>query len=403
MSRGLIVGVALIAAALAAAAATSDPPPDPNGDAMRAALDRSGLPEATCAAAWNAYESARDQGADEQGAFTAALSAVLPADQAKLVAAYVTAHGGAPPSSSSSSSPTPSPTPTPSAPSTNGAPPALVAQTIVPPGGWTGGRAILARDIPISDWLADKGWPEGKPISDARLVAGGTWYPRDALAVDRWLTAGELRIKDDAFSPIELKRGADTLVVYVANSATLLGADTRLVCSILAAQMIADALGCILPTCEIVDAAWRARVVSLPSHPIPPTNWMCSVAAGLEEDRQVFGTAPMPAGLTATWGKDYVMHPDLFVHKDMACIYGWHRPDGSVWQSGGNGGGSPHPARYFDYSHTFRLVSKVARLNGSSVLLGDLYKSRPDLVGGPRWGGRAGPARHPLVKELPAP
>jgi hypothetical protein len=125
---------------------------------------------------------------------------------------------------------------------------------------------------------------------------------------------------------------------------------------------------------------------------------MCSVAATVLEDSLVFPHfQPASSGIAATWGKEYVLNPRLANQPDVSNIYGWHRADGSIWQSPESGGGSNHPARYFDYSHCFRLVKPRAWLNKTEVSLPALFSQRPDLVGGPRFGGRVCPVRQPLV------
>lgn len=404
----LVIGglLAVVAVAAAAGGASSEPELDENGAIMRQSLESAGIPSERCDQAWGAYQAARENGASEPQAFAAALATLTPTEAASVWATYAALHGGTATNPTPTPNPQPQPQPQPQpGPTTPKGPAVLVAQTETPAGGWSGGRAILARDIPIADWITSNGWPEGAKENDGRgersdyLVPGYGWFPRDRLAQE-WDKQG--LVVFSGWTWIPLASGRDVLEVEISDSVALLGGDVRLTISMLGAQAIADRHGCILPTAAMVDQCWKLKAQTLPDsplvpNPVPAVN-MCSVAASLLEDTRVFPHfRPAMKGIAATWGKEYTLTPALAHNPDVSNIYGWHRADGTVWQSPGSGGGSVHPARYFDYSHTFRLVKPVARLNGTQVALPPLYTARPDLVGGTRFGNQPCPLRQPLV------
>lgn len=138
------------------------------------------------------------------------------------------------------------------------------------------------------------------------------------------------------------------------------------------AQRIADRFGAMLPTKALVDAIWRAAVVKIEPHPMnyrPLAGDDVRIIAQHEAivDSQVTGRE----GLRDGGFKSIVVGRTLATPAGAGkvCIFGWHRANGvpiqPVYCS--------HSARFSDYSHGTRLVSRTAYLNGQPVAIESLF------------------------------
>lgn len=138
------------------------------------------------------------------------------------------------------------------------------------------------------------------------------------------------------------------------------------------AQRIADRFDAILPTKALVDAIWRAATVKIEPHPMsyaPLSGDDVRIIAQHEAivDSQVTGRE----GLRDGGFKSIVVGRTLATPAGAGkvCIFGWHRANGvpiqPVYCS--------HSARFSDYSHGTRLVSRTAYLNGQSVAIESLF------------------------------
>ena len=137
-----------------------------------------------------------------------------------------------------------------------------------------------------------------------------------------------------------------------------------------AAQRVADALDCTLPTPRIVDLIHRAAAVKLEPHPLPPGPEMTTVARFIEHDAVIAsvlaGSGAPPAGrIVAGHKKDVVLTPRLAAARGRVAIYGWHRANGSPIQSLFLG----HAGTWIDYSHGVRLVAKDVGWRGGAARL----------------------------------
>lgn len=318
-----------------------------------------------------------------------------------------------PPSSPAPSSPPPTPPP---------AAKTLQGQLVEPVGGWTGARKLIAQDLaPPGAWLHS---PEGAMVTSPRVKADPhntvyRIYQRDVVVMEKWLPLGMLSVT--GWTNITLfessmavggklipRTSSDpdyrSLTVTVANSPVLVAGEVPLSCSILAAQVICDAWDCILPTFAIVDETWKAASQRLAPRPLVQTvadeAVMMSIAMWLQESDQIADELRAQGNqqsLTATWGKEYVMHPGLIVpwrdhrgvvqpeNMNAATMYGWHLPTGVAIQSPEDGVSFAHQASYFDYSHRVRPVKRQCVLDGKPADLADVYRYDAGMVCHGRW------------------
>lgn len=208
-------------------------------------------------------------------------------------------------------------------------------------------------------------------------------------------TARELRVVDLVLAgnvpvatrtlvdvPIEFR---DTLgrprnvVLSVSSDYLAVGTDAdsvRMPLSPIAAQHIADALGCMLPTTRIVDLIWKAARTLAPAPWGPPYDAsMLSVARfaahSARVDAQQAAAGVIPGELVGGTKKDVVLANRLLVKPASVAIYGWHRANSVPIQPLS----LVHEDSYADYSHGFRLVLKTCVLDGiEDVSLSNVLK-----------------------------
>ncbi len=139
----------------------------------------------------------------------------------------------------------------------------------------------------------------------------------------------------------------------------------------LAAQPIADALGCLLPTRKMVDAIHAQAAVKLSPAPISPSTTDIMRATTQYRHHQTVEAqrAGQPLGaLIAGIKKDVVITPLLATNPGKVAIYGWHYPNGSPIQPLYLG----HVDWYVDYSHGIRLVKDVMLVDGVAMPVADV-------------------------------
>lgn len=159
-----------------------------------------------------------------------------------------------------------------------------------------------------------------------------------------------------------------SVVLSVSSDYLAVGTDSdsvRVPLSPIAAQRIADALDCVLPTTRIVDLVWKA------SHALVPAPWgppydasMMSVtrfaAHSARIDAQQVTAGVVPGELVSGSKKDVVLANRLLAKPASVAIYGWHRANGVPIQPLS----LVHEDSYADYSHGFRLVLETCTLDG---------------------------------------
>lgn len=133
-----------------------------------------------------------------------------------------------------------------------------------------------------------------------------------------------------------------------------------------------------LPTTRIVDAVYAEASERLSPAPLPAGPRMRSMGYWLQHESLVeAASAGQPLGLlTAGHKKDVVLSARLRGASDRVAIYGWHRPDGRPIQPLS----TVHGARYADYSHGVRLVSRTVSVDGVDR---DLFEVLADPAAAP--------------------
>lgn len=160
-----------------------------------------------------------------------------------------------------------------------------------------------------------------------------------------------------------------TVTVFAAPDYLAVGSDADYFLTPLtpaAAQRVAVATGCRLPTRQIVDAIHAAAPLKLTPQPIPPSKEMVTLPVFARHNELVWAQrqallASHPLGtLVAGQKKDVVLTPQLATKPGKVAIYGWHHTNGIAIQPLYLG----HADSWVDYSHGLRLVHQTAKLDG---------------------------------------
>ena len=201
-----------------------------------------------------------------------------------------------------------------------------------------------------------------------QTAAGFGWKQRDSLAVQK-LLQGHMPKFLKTFVPVNVavmdsisgKKIKATF--YVMPDYLSIGTDenwARLPITPMAAQQVADSLGCFLPTRKMVDDIYRAAAVKL--EPVPLYSLRDSTPVFYHHHLIVEGQRKGKKGLIAGIKKDVVLSGR--VNRDnrpnRVAIYGWHRLDGKPIQPLYTG----HVDWYVDYSHGIRLVLRSVKVEG---------------------------------------
>jgi hypothetical protein len=138
----------------------------------------------------------------------------------------------------------------------------------------------------------------------------------------------------------------------------------------MAAQRIADAWGCFLPTRKIVNDIYQSARVRL--EPVPMYAFRDSPVTMFQHHLIIEGQRKGKEGLIAGIKKDVVLSPIVPAHvkPNREAIYGWHRLNGKPIQPLYAG----HVNWYVDYSHGIRLISQTIKVNGKKMNYRDVLK-----------------------------
>ena len=211
-----------------------------------------------------------------------------------------------------------------------------------------------------------------------KTVAAWHWEERDSLAV-RLVLSGDVpgflrkfvRIRT---SITDSTTGKKTEAwYYVAPDYLSIGSDedwARIPLTPMAAQKIADSLGCFLPTRKMVNDIYAQAKVKL--DPVPMYAFRDSSVTMWQHHLIIEGQRKGRKGLIAGIKKDVVITAAITkaVKPDRVAIYGWHRLTGVPIQPLYTG----HVNWYVDYSHGIRLVYKTIWVNGTAMDYTDVLK-----------------------------
>jgi hypothetical protein len=192
--------------------------------------------------------------------------------------------------------------------------------------------------------------------------------------------------------PIKVEDKGNTLIYRVTPDYLCLGDDNdyvRVPLGAPAAQRIADAFGCTLPTAKMSNQIWKEAKAQLEPKPMSgrtstisgktysPSQFLAKKMTDTDSfaehnkliQEQLSGH--QPGDLVAGHKKDVVLSNQLSTRPDRVAIHGLHNTKGQAIQGGSWG----HEITYRDYSHGIRLVDRAATLNGKPVdLVEDVMK-----------------------------
>jgi hypothetical protein len=199
-------------------------------------------------------------------------------------------------------------------------------------------------------------------------TGGLHWKQRDSLAVDLVLK-GHIPSFLKQMIPVHISAISSTTgkkisaIMYVSRDYLSIGNDddwARVPLTPMAAQKIADSLGCFLPTKKIVDDIYSSASIKL--EPIPMFAARDSSITMYHHHLMIEGLRKQQKGLIAGIKKDLVITEriNLDGRPNRVAIYGWHKTDGRPIQPLYTG----HVNWYVDYSHGARLVSRKIKVNG---------------------------------------
>jgi hypothetical protein len=223
------------------------------------------------------------------------------------------------------------------------------------PGGAEFGARISAMDLPTRE----------KAIV-AEVMAGNvpdSWRHFAAVTISR--TIGDQNVT------AEFMVAPDYLAIGSNEDSLLTPLSPRI------AQMVADRLGCVLPTRRMVDVVYHAATLKLPPAPIPPSPDMVKVQTWLDHQatiRKQRNELAGATGLVAGHKKDVVVTNQLGTAPGKVAIYGWHRLDGAPIQPLYLG----HTESWVDYSHGIRLIARAMKVNGKPTTVEEVL-AKPDL------------------------
>jgi hypothetical protein len=211
-----------------------------------------------------------------------------------------------------------------------------------------------------------------------KKTAAMKWRQRDSLAVKEIL-AGAFPSFLKKFVPVRTvitdSSTGKTIkaTYYVSPDYVSIGNDedwARVCITPMAAQKIADSLGCFLPTRKMVNDIYAAAKIKL--EPVPMYAFRDSTPTMWHHHLIIEGQRKGRRGLIAGIKKDVVITGKILRDDkpSRVAIYGWHKPDGKPIQPLYSG----HVDWYVDYSHGIRLVWRKIKVNNRWMDYTDVLK-----------------------------
>ena len=240
---------------------------------------------------------------------------------------------------------------------------------------WADVPAFLIKKIPLRPFFAMSG-------SDfARDVSGIDKSQREQAILTQ-LTRGNIpdflrKLKPVYLSDILADGKAITATIFVMPDYLAIGSDRdflRIPMALSTAIQVANRFGFILPTKKMVDAIFQQSAFHFTPKPMLAGPQMRSTAYYLEHNRKINRqrlSLGCPLGaLVSGHKKDVVLTNRLARNRDKIAIYGWHNLSGTPIQPLT----TVHGARYVDYSHGIRLVSRIALLDGKPLPIDEILQ-----------------------------
>jgi hypothetical protein len=188
------------------------------------------------------------------------------------------------------------------------------------------------------------------------------------------------------FTPLEISEGGHTLRLDVAMDAVKIGEQTdavRVAADPITQQIIADHLGCLLPTAKICDLIWKqvldGKGIKLKPHTQPPDSHMSDTDRFVEHSDAIDRERDGHCGLMWPVGKVFALSAK--VTSDKCANYGWHVTSGSQFSGVTDGVivlqplATAHSKAFTDYSQLCGgLVKRVCYLDGEEEDLAQILK-----------------------------
>lgn len=181
------------------------------------------------------------------------------------------------------------------------------------------------------------------------------------------------------WSPIEVRDDRHVLRFWVSSDVLRVGEpcdSVRVAVTCRTHRLIAEELGCLLPTPRISDLVWLHADVRLGVYTQRPGPAMARKTAFLRHHEQLEAELAGRRGLVSA-GKDWVICRRLATAPGRAANYGWHLPRGG--RPGVTPGvrvvqplGLTHDLDHVDYSQFCRLVRRRCELDGAEADLTDV-------------------------------
>ncbi|MFN2459024.1 MAG: hypothetical protein ABR502_12555 [Chitinophagaceae bacterium] len=205
------------------------------------------------------------------------------------------------------------------------------------------------------------------------------WQQRDSLAVKEIL-AGNMPsfLKKFVGVTTQIQDSASGRTIkatyYVSPDYVSIGSNSdwaRIPLTPMAAQKIADAFDCFLPTRKIVNDIYNNAKLKL--EPVPMYAFRDSTPTMYHHHLIIEGQRKSQKGLVAGIKKDVVITGKILreAKQNRVAIYGWHKPDGKPIQPLYSG----HVNWYVDYSHGIRLVYRKIKVGNKWLDYMDVVKN----------------------------